>query len=108
MSKLTSFPILSALIGVLFLLSSFWIEMPGPSAVRSSLVGGLILAFSSALSYGKSGWGSIFHWISLICSVWFIMFPIVYSLDFILTAAYMLLAITSVMLNYYAMEHEEE
>jgi len=108
MSKLTSFPILSALIGILFLLSSFWIQMPEPSAVRSSLVAGLILALSSALSLGKSGWDSIFHWIALISSVWFILFPIVYSMDFILTAAYMLLAITAVMLNYYAMEHEEQ
>lgn len=100
--------LLAALIGLFFIFAPFWIDFNHEGAVATSIVGGTIQAAASFLGFvlKKSGWGSWLNWISLMSGVWFIIFPFAFLTGFGDYVVYIVLGITTVMLNYYTMNDE--
>ncbi|UUZ86063.1 SPW repeat protein [Paenibacillus sp. P26] len=100
---------LSALIGLLFMFAPWWFQFGHvEGVVTSSLIAGFIQLAASLLAIGKTGWNSWQNWLALLAGVWFIIFPLAYMLDLLLSVMYIALGITTVLLNYFNMNHEVE
>lgn len=101
--------LLAALIGLLFMLAPLWVHSTHESALLASMIGGGIQTAASLLAFlsKKNGWNSWFNWISLVTGVWFIIYPFAYLSGFAGFAFYLVLAITTVMLNYYTMNEQQ-
>ncbi|MCZ8512255.1 hypothetical protein O9H85_07405 [Paenibacillus filicis] len=104
---MTTRNLLAALIGVLFMSGPWWMHFDRlESAVMSSLIAGFIQLASSLLALGKTGWNAWPNWLSLLCGVWFIMFPMSYMLGTWETVFYLTFGVVTVLLNYFNMNHE--
>ncbi|WP_028547986.1 SPW repeat domain-containing protein [Paenibacillus sp. UNC451MF] len=101
--------LLAALIGLLFVFGPHWIHFTHESAVITSVVFGSIQFIASILAFvlKKSGWNSWLNWISMLAGIWFVIFPFAYLSGLGEYVIYVVLGITSVMLNYYTMNEDE-
>ncbi|AUO14691.1 SPW repeat protein [Priestia megaterium] len=73
--------ILNALIGAWFIIAPWVIDFSNQSgALWSSIIFGIIQLIVSLWGYDKPGWRSWLNWISVITGVWFVIFPVIYSL----------------------------
>ncbi|WP_372814324.1 hypothetical protein [Paenibacillus sp.] len=91
----------TAMIGVLWLTAPWWASFTDTSgAVLAGVLFGLLQAVSSLLAHGRTGWSSWPNWISLLCGVWFILYPFLYHFDWMLTLLYVVLGYLTVLLNY--------
>ncbi|MCZ8522238.1 MULTISPECIES: SPW repeat protein [Paenibacillus] len=96
---------LTALIGLWFVLAPWIMGFAGESsALWSSIIGGGVLLLSSVLGFGKSGWDSLFNWLSLLSGVWLIIFAMAFGFPVLQAAFYLLLGLAAVLLTFYNME----
>lgn len=99
---------LSALIGLWFIAAPWIFHFTDhQNALLSSTICGAVQLLASLLAIGKKGWNAWQNWVALLMGVWFIMFPITFGFKLMETVVLVVLAITTVLLNYYNMNAEE-
>lgn len=102
---MTTRNVLSALIGLFFILAPWLIGFSdNGNAVRTSLIMGIVLASASVLAIGQAGWNSWQLWTSFIAGIGFIMFPFIYGFSWMLAGLYVILGLIVVFLNFYNMD----
>lgn len=99
---------LAAMIGIVWLAAPWWANyMDMTGAVLTGTLFGLLQVISSLLAFGRSGWSSWPNWISLLCGVWFILFPFMYHFAWMPVLLYVGFGYATVLLNYMNMNAEQ-